>query len=150
MDCIQDEVVTSYVAEGEEERDEDMSVPLNSLPPAEEVGNVTVNIEAFLQTKDEPQLRTLCLELLRRHPEDIQGIIEEHGDPDENDPGDDLDWCNCRRCREMPIETEYTMKCYQPSVLPATSAIRWTLQTYFDVWLSVPRQVVCGQLSLVA
>ena len=36
-----------------------------------------------IPSKDESQLRTLCLQLLRRHPDDKQGMIEEHGDPDE-------------------------------------------------------------------
>ncbi|KAJ8018387.1 hypothetical protein HOLleu_43648 [Holothuria leucospilota] len=39
---------------------------------------------AFLQTKEEAGLRTLCLQLLRRYPEDLQGMIGEHGDPDES------------------------------------------------------------------
>ncbi|KAJ8043499.1 hypothetical protein HOLleu_00978 [Holothuria leucospilota] len=40
--------------------------------------------DAFLQTKEEAGLRTLCLQLLRRYPEDVQGMIGEHGDPDES------------------------------------------------------------------
>ncbi|KAJ8017955.1 hypothetical protein HOLleu_44321 [Holothuria leucospilota] len=39
--------------------------------------------------KEEAQLRTLCLHLPRRYPEDVQGMIGEHGDPDESDESQD-------------------------------------------------------------
>ncbi|KAJ8044083.1 hypothetical protein HOLleu_11447 [Holothuria leucospilota] len=39
--------------------------------------------------KEEAQLRTLCLQLPRRYPEDVQGMIGKHRDPDESDESQD-------------------------------------------------------------
>ncbi|KAJ8046545.1 hypothetical protein HOLleu_05242 [Holothuria leucospilota] len=60
------------------------SVMLRPELGLEGVRLVTGDLSAFLQTKEEAGLKTLCLQLLRRYPEDVQGMIGEHGDPDES------------------------------------------------------------------
>ncbi|KAJ8017829.1 P2X purinoceptor 7 [Holothuria leucospilota] len=82
-----------------------------SATPPEQLaeGNITVDVEAFLQSKNEAEVRAICLDLLRRHPEDLQVMVvfeDPHGDEPDDEPENDVEWCRCGQCRHMPTDIE--------------------------------------------